>query len=585
MRFLALLLASACAMAQVSFDVGPRELALNEALSFSIVVEEADRGRNPTFPDGMDSGDFELVSRTPSVSSQTSIINGVVSSKRTYTYRLRPTRQGALRFPAQTVVYGGKRFSSQPIDVEVVEARRDIPSRDRFTDPFDRFLNNRREPAEIFAAMETPKTEYYIGEEIPLTTYLYYTPGVVIYQNSSMDLPDFRDFWVEENKEQSVERSVIRDGKRMVQFPVDRRRLYANKTGELEIPSATFQLAVKARSSFSLRPQMIERVTEPLTLSIKPLPSAGRPADFDGLVGRFRTSGELEAEGPVKTGDSVSLKVTVSGRGNFAALQKLALADLGPAFEVFDAGAPETDRGSDGAIQAKTWTFALVPKREGSYRIELPRFSYFDLASGSYKTTEARDFPLEVLPGDGAPHSLVDAASESGFAAVQDLSFIKLGELGNPDASPKLIHPRATVYVAAGMAALNLLAWLIVFGRNQIQSRRANYRPRYALPRFRKAVAALRRRAENGDAYYAGLSQAILDYFGDKWERAGQGLSVDYIQDRFDREGVDSEHGQRIKELIEACDLARFTPSSPSSREQLATRATAAIEAVEEALP
>src|ERR1700679_2660026 len=51
-------------------------------------------------------------------------------------------------------------------------------------------------------------------------------------------------------------------------------------------------------------------------LTVKPLPVAGRPADFAGAVGNF----ELSADGSpkrVKMGDPVTMKIKVSGQGNF----------------------------------------------------------------------------------------------------------------------------------------------------------------------------------------------------------------------------------------------------------------------------
>ncbi len=586
MKPLVCLFLPAWCWAQVTFDVGPPEVGLNEIVSFTITVEDGDRGRNPSFPDGLRGDDFELASRSPSTSFQTSIVNGVYRSTRSYTYRLRPKRKGDLAFPAQTIVYAGKRFTSEPRTIKVGEPRREVPMRDPLYDPFDRFVSPTRGPAEVFAVMETPKTEYYLGEEIPLTVKLYRSRGVQIYgQGSSMDMPDFLDFWVEEAPNPSNEREAVYNGRRYIELIVGKRRLYANKTGQLQIPPTKFSLAVKARPSFSLKTQQVERATEPLTVTVKPLPTAGRPAEFDGLVGHFSIDGELEKEEPVKVGDSVSIKVTVRGDGNFAALQNPKLDGIENDFEIFEGGAPTVENGQDGAVVAKTWTFALVPKREGSFRVAAPRIAYFDLRSESYKTTAAKDFVLDVAPGAGGALSRIENGARAGFAAERNLSFIKMGELAPLDANPKLIHPRGILFAAGGFAALNALAFLALLIRNQTLSRRASHRPKYALRQFKRNAARLRRQSENPDAFYAGLSEAILGYFGDKWGRAGQGLSLDYIHERFHRDGVDERHGQNIKECIETCDLARFTPSTPSSREQLLDKAVAAVEDVEGALP
>ena len=55
--------------------------------------------------------------------------------------------------------------------------------------------------------------------------------------------------------------------------------------------------------------------TSPVTLNVRPLPASREPADFSGLVGKFRVSASL-SKSSLPVGDSTTLSVVVEGEGN-----------------------------------------------------------------------------------------------------------------------------------------------------------------------------------------------------------------------------------------------------------------------------
>ena len=570
-------------MAQVTFDVGPERVALNDYLKFSIAVEGKERNDVPQLPNGLPSQDFELVNGSPRTEFSMSIVNGNTTSVQTYTYYLRPLRKGTFTFPAQVAVVAGKSFRSNPTTVQVVEAERSFDSRksrDPFEDLFGRRRRTNREPAEIFVEAQVSKTEFFIGEPINYLVNILRTPGVQISNNgSSMELPAFGDFWSEEVEGQADSRLVSREGKSLELLTVERRRLYANKTGTLTIEPVRFQLTVSVGGGFFADWQTVSRQSEPITLTIKPLPARGQPSGFDGLVGRFKIEGSLDRE-RVKAGESASLRVAVSGEGNFAALNELKLPGLGNDFEVFEGGAPEVEK-RQGVTVGKSWVFALVPKREGTFTLELPQLSFFDPFQGEYKTTNPLSFPLEVLPGEGLGPALAQPGGAASLKTAQNLNYIKLGDLGEA-AIPRLpTNPVILAQLAAGFILLDLLVYLVLFWRRKSQERRADLRPRFAMRNFRKRLARLKKDDLGDEAFYGGLARAMLEYFGDKWERSGKGLSMDRIETQFQKAGLAHEQLREVASCLEACEMARFAPTSPGSRDQLLQRSVAAIGTVE----
>ncbi len=578
MRSLFVFLFATSCIAQVDFRVTPPQIGVNEQIRFIITISGSDTGRLPSFPKGMNTGDFKLVNNSPSSSREVSYTNGKVTQFTTYTYTLRPTKKGTLNFPAQEILYSGKKWYSPAKRIKVGEETRNLSKRR------DRFNRSRRteEPAEIFAEMEVSKETYYLGEVIPLTVILYKTPGVGLRsQGSSMELPDFKDYWVEEVEEEPRDHIVVKNGKRYEKVVVGQRLLYANKAGKLEIDPTVFSLTVVLGGFFG-DVQRVQRQTNKLKINVKSLPTAGRPAGFNGVVGRFRLKGSLDAE-TVKAGESVSMNLELTGQGNFAGVPEPQPDSLEGDFEIFDGGAPTVNK-RRGIIDTKTWRYALVPRREGSFEFAQPTFDYFDPIDEVYRSAGSETFKLEVLPGEQLAEGGPIGNNRRMIVAEQNMSYIKLRELGNTDERMQLFSPSLLTKLAVIFLILDLLVFIGLFLRNRGQSRQANMRPKFALKNYRRATSRLNTQSEDSESFYAGLSGAIFDYFGDKWERPGKGISLELIQDQLERAEIDKSIHMNVAECIEACDLARFTPSSASSRENLLNKANETVMSVEAVL-
>ncbi|MBE7212991.1 MAG: protein BatD, partial [Gluconacetobacter diazotrophicus] len=139
--------------------------------------------------------------------------------------------------------------------------------------------------------------------------------------------------------------------------------------------------------------QRIRLATSVASLEIKPLPEAGKPADFSGAIGQFK----LEAEAmPAKaqTGDPVTIRLRLSGQGNFDRIAApVPVEDRGlkvyPPSSKFAAG---DDVGLNGVK-----TFEQVVIADGP-RTTLPsyRFNYLDPATGRYVTVETPPLAVKI---------------------------------------------------------------------------------------------------------------------------------------------------------------------------------------------
>lgn len=574
------LLTTLSLMGQVSFEIQPRDVAINEVINFTINIEGASNERNPYFPNGLIEGDFQLVSSSPSTRYSMSMINGKSSSVRSYTYILRPTKEGQLTFPAQTVNINGELHKSEAITVKVGAERTSV-SGNRRSDPFGGFQRQQqRRQAEVIVEASVPETEFYVGEGIPFQVNLIYTPGVNFSnQGTTMELPSFSDFWSEEIESGNRPQIINRNGESFEMITVDERRLYANRSGELTIDKANFNLTVSVGRSFFADWQRITRFTEPITLTIKPLPEAGKPTNFKGIVGNFELLAELDKP-EIAVGESVNLRLAVRGTGNFSAISDLPLPELKD-FEVFEGGAPTTEQ-NNGLTTSKSWAYALVPQREGSYQIEIPQLDFFDPQSGTYKSSKPQAFTIKVTPGAGLGAGSGPLQGRRDLIAAENLNFIKTTDFKDLKVSPSYWPPRWLLYLIGLFIVLDLAVFTVLVLRRSSSTHKQANRPKYALRNFKKKVDSLPK--GDKEAFYAGLSQAVLDYFGDKWNRQGRGVSLDDIEYEMRRVDADEQLYLEIARVIETCEGARFAPVGVQSEDAVKQQAVQAVEAVEGAL-
>jgi hypothetical protein len=106
------------------------------------------------------------------------------------------------------------------------------------------------------------------------------------------------------------------------------------------------------------------------------------------------------------------------------------------------------------------------------------------------------------------------------------------------------------------------------------------------MKRFRTSLARLQREAAKMEAefFFSQLSSALYSYFGDRLQRPAQGISLDFLEDELNRRKADPAIHRDLVELVEHCDLARFTPGSATSREKILDKARQVLERVEEVL-
>jgi len=125
----------------------------------------------------------------------------------------------------------------------------------------------------------------------------------------------------------------------------------------------------------------------PVSLRVRPLPEAGRPADFSGAVGRF----SLEAEARpavVAVGELVTVHTRVKGVGYLGAAEPPRL-DAGPYFKVYE---PEEAPSDETGVRA--FKQVVIPQSTNAAALTSVVFTFFDPRTASYRTIRKGPLPI-----------------------------------------------------------------------------------------------------------------------------------------------------------------------------------------------
>lgn len=296
-----------------------------------------------------------------------------------------------------------------------------------------------------------------------------------------------------------------------------------------------------------------------VTMRVRPLPEAGRPAGFRGLVGKYSIKSSASAAS-VGVGDPFKLAVTIEGPDPLARVEVPALDDLGEFRGAFKASAegwvaesaPESNpRQMSISIRATDANVASIPS------LQLP---YFDPERGEYRIAKSDPIPLNVRatrvvttadgvggglrgPGPGGPPL---AQSASGLLANSLSDDALRDEVWSPDDTAT--SPLGIAILAAPIAAFAGTAWIVRRGALARSPRRS------LRIEGKRAAAALKQASEA-----AAVGDALQRFAGAVLGREPATLASEEATTGIGE--LWPALGHDLARLLRACDAARFGDS------------------------
>jgi hypothetical protein len=138
--------------------------------------------------------------------------------------------------------------------------------------------------------------------------------------------------------------------------------------------------------------------SEPVTLTVKPLPTDGVLLGFTGAVGTFVPDVPLVSPPEVHAGQPVTLTVQVRGEGNLGRLVPPRV----PPMREWQTFPPVTETTSSASVLQRgfaTFKYTMIPLSDKIQGTPVIPFSYFDPKQKAYVAMNIPSAPLNVLPG------------------------------------------------------------------------------------------------------------------------------------------------------------------------------------------
>lgn len=548
------------AQVEVSAAIAERSVYVGQPVTLQVSVNGSPSPAEPVWP-RLDGIDVQPRGGQNISHSSTVIINGRRQENHfegyIFTYQVVFQRSGLQTIPALSVTVDGQEYHTSPLTVSVREpqSRSDVRLR-----------------------LEVDNTSPYVGEAIELRATLYLSATI---QNVSIrmpgldgrfetyDSPDAAQFAGRQatidflgSRARGERGQATLDGNQYDTFTV-RRLIVPVAEGEFELGPATLSCEVIVRPSRSFfEDDQVERVSVPsnaIRLNVKPLPAEGRPANFSGLIGRYRISAAASAA-DVNVGDPITLTIRIGADGAVLRDPRIDLAQQ-PGFRDQFRITPshsEPERRNGQLIYEEV----IRPLRDSVTEIPAIELPYFDIETGQYAVASSNAIPLQVRPtrivtaGDavGAEEDgpmgsdLRDAAGgiEYNYGAAESLidqRFVLAEALESPVWIAALGAPPALYF-----SALMMLMW------------RKRGRGDESIRRRRRALGAARRSLEAprpGESVADQVGAALRQYMADRFDQPAAGLTTSDCVILL--EPIDASLARRLDELLHQCDEARYS--------------------------
>lgn len=556
---------AAAAEVGVSATLSSTQVEVGESVYLQVEVETDGGEIGQPRLENLD--DVDVESRGTSSGMSVSIGGGrrVSRSTKTFTYVLSPRKAGEFVIDVAVEVDGKLErpatkpkliASGEPLKpaLEVGKAG-DVPD-----DPTQ----------EVIVWPVVDKASVYVGEQIVYELQIWERANANL---SVTESPTFKDFWSENLLPEDHARRRRPSGRFIsgINYRVHQtmlRALFPQKAGTLTIGGPTIQTQPMVGLFGSGGPPK-RFVGRSLAIEVKPLPAAGQPPGFRANnVGSFTISAEVDRSG-LRQGEAVRLSVRIAGVGNIALVELPELPEL-PGLRTYEPKpqTPQFVAGNQARLEgSRVYSVLMVAEEAGELTIPAIELPYFDPATGGYAVAKSKPVVLTVeADPDAAPAPVAERAKPAAEADDEAAELLAPPIAGGSlerttPREPWLTHER---WWAASLTPPALLGFALL-GRKLLDrfgpddQRRERNRE---LSRRKTLLAEAGAAVESGDGFYPKLAAVLQAAAVGRTGGEGVGLTRDRLMRLLEERGVVRAELDELRELLDACDAARFGAGS-----------------------
>ena len=498
----------------------------------------------------------------PSSSSSTSMINGKVTKETSFSYRLRAKKMGVFTIYPAKISVKGKQLQSNSLSVQVLKASPKSSS------------NNSPEAiakSNVFIELQLSNSNPYVGEQIIAIYKLYFSQEVR--SPELLENPTYTGFWHEDfdlGKNYPISEEY-RKGKKYQVATLKKLVLIPQRSGKLPIAGMDLEVPVaiptNQRDFFGRRTSRMINVicsTGDKNLQVKALPKHGKPSNFSGAVGVFKFTTKLDRDS-IQTNESANLSLRISGNGN------IRMIDL-PAFEIpndIEAYEPKYKESINliklGLSGYKREEYLLIPRNKGTYKIGGLSFSYFNPSKKKYISIESPSYTLSVTGNSTGTTTAVilnNITKEDVSFIGKDILYIKTS-LKNFSTSEILFYGSSLFWtlLLVPLFLVVLVFILMLLTRNSIidiKQLQKGSASKQAIKYLNKSKTDLHTTIEN----------SLQLFMFKKWNLKRSMFNKEDILSVLKNKQVDDALVSEFNQIIESCEMARFTSVETQANEQ-----------------
>ena len=562
---------------KLNATVDKTQVGLNDRFVYTIEVSGASTNLpKPNFPSFEN---FTILSG-PNTSTNIQFINGAMSSSNTYTFYLRPQKEGKFSIPEATLETENETISSNTIEITVVKGT-STPQTQQQSPKSRKDEDLLGENLYLKAFVD--KSTVYQNQQILVEYKLYFRVDVRSYNIEK--LPTNTGFWMEEFKLPSQPRvgNEIINGINYRVATLRKVALFPTRSGEISIEPMTISLDAVVKQKRRSRSIFDDFFDDPfgrtvktsvssqsLNIKVKPLPQTGRPADFEGVVGQYNMALNADKK-ELKANEAVSLKLSLRGDGNIKLL-KAPKINLPADMEIYEPKEKTNiSRNNNKISGSKEIEYIVVPRFKGEYKINPVSFSYFDPIKSQYRTLKTDPIVLSILEGDVPTSGLLAGSSLSKQEVEllgQDIRYIKESAEFYPIG--RLLYKDWLYLISYLIPFIALiLAWRYSTYRNQLRGNVGLARRRKAGKIVSKHLSTARQnlKSNNREGFYRATTQALQGFVSDRLNLQTTDFSIVNVEKDLNNAGVGEDEIREYLDCLQESDFRRYSGSGSEAEE------------------
>ena len=550
---------------QVKFEaeVSKIKLGVNENLRVDFKMnKDGDNFSPPSF------NGFRVVGG-PNQSVSNSWINGVRTFSKTYSYFLTPENKGNYTIGQASIEIDGDIYKTLPVKVQVTEAVEPSLSPGSPSSVVD---------DDIELSIEISKSNPYLNEPISVEFKLLFNPKINVTNLGEIDNPEFKNFWSQNIKIPRLEiKNTSYKGQRYNYVTWKKALLFPQKVGDLELLPLTLDVTIDVptnRRDFfgnTIYTQTSKKVaSRKRIIKVKNFPENGKPESFNGAVGNFDISLN-SSKSQLKATESFQLEFKVNGNGNlklFSLPEIIVPSSLEKYVPEFKEKINISLSGMNGEISN---VYTIVPQYQGKYPIPPVEFSFFNPKTEQYVTLYSNESIVDVLDGPTRlSESNVQASNpvSNSITSSDQFNFIKLSSDFNQIYRKNIIDSKKLLFTLFLIPIIILVLAIIYFNlrnnkvsENILKSRDADLLARQYLNNAKIDM-------NNKDSFYASLESALFNFIKSKYLIERGDFSKDRLKSILEKDKISDNIIEDLIEIINSCELARYTPTTPEGMDQ-----------------